>query len=38
MDQIARKVVLRLFTYGLYVVTCRHGEQRNAFTANWRRA
>jgi flavin reductase (DIM6/NTAB) family NADH-FMN oxidoreductase RutF len=35
MDEGAKKTVLRLFTYGLYVVTCRHGEQRNAFTANW---
>ncbi|HWE64978.1 MAG TPA: flavin reductase family protein [Chloroflexota bacterium] len=35
MDEAAKKAVLRLFTYGLYVVTCRHGEQQNAFTANW---
>ena len=35
MDEAAKKAVLRLFTYGLHVVTCRHGERRNAFTANW---
>jgi flavin reductase (DIM6/NTAB) family NADH-FMN oxidoreductase RutF len=35
MDETAKKAVLRLFTYGLYAVTCRHGAQRNAFTANW---
>lgn len=31
----ARRSALRLLTYGLYAVTVRHGEQRNAFTANW---
>lgn len=35
MDAAARKAVLRLCTYGLYVVTCAHRGQRNAFTANW---
>lgn len=35
MDEAAKKAVLRLFTYGLYVVTCQHGHRRNAFTANW---
>ena len=35
MDEAAKKAVLRLFTYGLYVVTCEHAGRRNAFTANW---
>ncbi len=35
MDEAAKKHVLRLFTYGLYIVTCGDGSQRNAFTANW---
>jgi flavin reductase (DIM6/NTAB) family NADH-FMN oxidoreductase RutF len=35
VDDAAKKAVLRLFTYGLYAVTCRHGYQQNAFTANW---
>ncbi|MDE3077729.1 MAG: flavin reductase [Chloroflexota bacterium] len=35
MDEVAKKNILRKFTYGLYGVTVRHGEQRNAFTANW---
>ena len=35
MDAGEKKAVLRLFTYGLYVVTCRQGDERNGFTANW---
>jgi flavin reductase (DIM6/NTAB) family NADH-FMN oxidoreductase RutF len=35
VDEAAKKAVLRLFTYGLYVVTSRHGERQDAFTANW---
>ena len=35
MDAAAKKAVLRLCTYGLYVVTCEHRGKRNAFTANW---
>lgn len=35
MDLAAKKAVLRLFPYGLYVVSVRHGEETNAFTANW---
>ena len=35
MDPAIKKKVLRLFPYGLYVVTTAHGEDRGAFTANW---
>lgn len=35
MDPEAKKKVLRAFTYGLYVVGCRHDNDVNAFTANW---
>jgi flavin reductase (DIM6/NTAB) family NADH-FMN oxidoreductase RutF len=35
MDETAKKEALRLFTYGLYAITCAEGQQRNAFTANW---
>ena len=35
MDQAAKKAVLRLFTYGLYAISVRDGDQVNAFTANW---
>lgn len=35
MDPAIRKDVLRLVPYGLYAVTCRHGDQTNAFTASW---
>jgi len=34
-DQDAKKSVLRLFTYGLYAVTCAHQGDANVFTANW---
>ncbi|HEX2349892.1 MAG TPA: flavin reductase family protein [Ktedonobacterales bacterium] len=35
MDDAVKKEALRLFTYGLYAVSVRAGERRNAFTANW---
>jgi flavin reductase (DIM6/NTAB) family NADH-FMN oxidoreductase RutF len=35
LDPAAKKTVLRWFTYGLYVVTSRNGEDTGAFTANW---
>ena len=35
MDLQDRKQTLRLFTYGLYVVGVRRGDDVNAFTANW---
>ena len=35
MDDATKKEALRLFTYGLYAVSVRAGDQRNAFTANW---
>ncbi|MDP9373730.1 MAG: flavin reductase family protein, partial [Chloroflexota bacterium] len=35
MDAAAKKTILRLFPYGLYAVTVAHGDERNAFTANW---
>ncbi len=35
LDPAAKKTVLRWFTYGMYVVTARDGEETGAFTANW---
>ena len=35
MDEAAKKEALRLFTYGLYVVTTGDAARWNAFTANW---
>ncbi len=35
MDPAIKKRALRLFTYGLYGVTCVQGDDINAFTANW---
>lgn len=35
MDEAAKKSVLRSFTYGLYAVTAKDGDEVNAFTANW---
>ena len=35
MDPAIKKQALRLFTYGLYAVTCTQGDDVNAFTANW---
>jgi flavin reductase (DIM6/NTAB) family NADH-FMN oxidoreductase RutF len=35
MNPALKKQALRLFTYGLYAVTCAQGDDINAFTANW---
>ncbi|MBF6589911.1 MAG: flavin reductase [Ktedonobacterales bacterium] len=35
MDASTKKEALRLFTYGLYAVTCGDERERTAFTANW---
>ncbi|GAC1445626.1 MAG: flavin reductase family protein [Chloroflexota bacterium] len=35
LDPVARKSVLRTFTYGLYVLGVAHGEDRNLATVNW---
>lgn len=35
LDQHAKKVVLRSFTYGLYAVSASHKGERGIFTANW---
>ncbi len=35
MDPAIKKKVLRSFTYGLYIVTVRDGDEVNALTANW---
>jgi len=35
MDPAIKKKSLRLFTYGLYVVTVRQGAEAAAFLANW---
>jgi flavin reductase (DIM6/NTAB) family NADH-FMN oxidoreductase RutF len=35
MDPQEKKEALRLFTYGLYAITCGDETLRNAFTANW---
>jgi flavin reductase (DIM6/NTAB) family NADH-FMN oxidoreductase RutF len=35
MNTALKKQVLRLFTYGLYVVMCDDGTKVNGFTANW---
>jgi flavin reductase (DIM6/NTAB) family NADH-FMN oxidoreductase RutF len=35
MDANTRKTAMRMFTYGLYVVTSRTGNDRGAFLANW---
>jgi flavin reductase (DIM6/NTAB) family NADH-FMN oxidoreductase RutF len=35
MDLALKKQVLRTFTYGLYAITCKDGDEINAFTANW---
>jgi flavin reductase (DIM6/NTAB) family NADH-FMN oxidoreductase RutF len=35
MDPAIKKKTLRLFTYGLYVVTSRKDDETGAFTANW---
>jgi flavin reductase (DIM6/NTAB) family NADH-FMN oxidoreductase RutF len=35
MDNALKKTVLRMFTYGLYAVTARHGTDLSMMTANW---
>jgi flavin reductase (DIM6/NTAB) family NADH-FMN oxidoreductase RutF len=35
MDEAAKKQVLRHFTYGLYAVTARDGDEAAAMTVNW---
>src|SRR5437763_16310280 len=35
MDEAAKKTVLRLFPYGLYAVTVKHGGEEHGMTANW---
>jgi flavin reductase (DIM6/NTAB) family NADH-FMN oxidoreductase RutF len=35
MDTATKKTVLRLFTYGLYAVTAKHGDDVSAMTVNW---
>ena len=35
LDLAAKRTVLRLFTYGLYVVGVSDGTDANVFTANW---
>src|SRR5436853_7838363 len=35
MDEAAKKTVLRLFPYGLYAVTVKHGGDAHGRTANW---
>jgi len=35
MDEAAKKHMLRLFSYGLYAVTAREGDEIAAMTVNW---
>jgi flavin reductase (DIM6/NTAB) family NADH-FMN oxidoreductase RutF len=35
MDAALKKTVLRMFTYGLYAVTAKHGDEVGLMTANW---
>ena len=35
MDSAIAKKVLRMFTYGMYVVTTAAGDEVGAFTADW---
>lgn len=35
MDTATKKTVLRLFTYGLYGITAKHGAEVSAMAANW---
>lgn len=35
MTDAERRACLRLFSYGLYAVTVRHGDEQSGFTANW---
>ena len=35
MDSVLKKTVLRMFTYGLYTVTAKYGDDASLMTANW---
>ena len=35
MDTPTKKTVLRMFTYGLYAITAKHGDEVSMMTANW---
>lgn len=35
MNEQAKRLVLEAFTYGLYAIGVRRGDEFNAFTANW---
>ena len=35
MDETIKKTVLRMFTYGLYAVTAKHGDDMSVMTSNW---
>lgn len=35
MDTLAKRSVLRLFTYGMYAVTAHHADRNGVFLANW---
>jgi flavin reductase (DIM6/NTAB) family NADH-FMN oxidoreductase RutF len=35
MDEQAKRTALRMFTYGLYAVTAKHGDEVSAMTANF---
>jgi flavin reductase (DIM6/NTAB) family NADH-FMN oxidoreductase RutF len=35
MDSALKKTVLRMFTYGLYAVTAKHGDEVSLMTVNW---
>lgn len=35
MDAAAKKTVLKMFTYGLYLVTAKHEDEVSAMTVNW---
>jgi flavin reductase (DIM6/NTAB) family NADH-FMN oxidoreductase RutF len=35
LDPVARKALLRSFTYGLFWVSAEHDSERGIFTANW---
>jgi flavin reductase (DIM6/NTAB) family NADH-FMN oxidoreductase RutF len=35
MDNVLKKTVLRMFTYGLYAATAKHGDDVSIMTVNW---
>lgn len=35
MDNALKKTVLRMFTYGLYAATAKHGDELSLMTVNW---